>query len=465
MTGEGRRGLLAGHERLLLVLFLASLALVTPYIRGDGNGYYAYVRSIWIDRDLEFGDEYAHADPKFRQAAQNYWKTPAGRTVNPWAPGSVVLWTPFFLLGHGIVLLARAFGAAIPADGFSAPYRWVVAVGSAGYGFAGLLLCRRIALQYFAPRIAFASVLALWAASSVPVYMYFLPMMAHANALFTVSLLVYYWHATRPHRRPRQWFVLGLLAGFSTAVKTETVVFTAIPALALFRVRRQGDPEGRAGFREGGPLLAGFCLGLSPHLIIKTLVYGRPWDTGYEYVLPAFFHPRFVDVLFSSLHGMFSWTPLLLLAAAGFVLFTPKDPEFALALGVPCALLYYLASGWQNLGVAASSFGNRLFVSATVFFTLGLAALLDRLSGRVRFRWLGLGLAGFSLWNALFIVQFGLGLIPRGDYFSWPQMIANQFRVPAIGVRYGSLFLHDREAFIAAIQQRAERQRGAGELQ
>ena len=92
----------AGHERVLLVLFVLSLSLVTPYVRGDGNGYYAYVRSIWIDGDLDFRNEYARADPKFREAEQNWWTTPAGLTVNPWAPGSVVLWTPFFLAGHGV---------------------------------------------------------------------------------------------------------------------------------------------------------------------------------------------------------------------------------------------------------------------------------------------------------------------------------------------------------------------------
>jgi len=34
-----------------------------------------------------------------------------------------------------------------------------------------------------------------------------------------------------------------------------------------------------------------------------------------------------------------------------------------------------------------------------------------------------------------------------------------------IAVRYGGLFFRDREAFIAAIQQRAESQRRAGEVQ
>jgi len=377
----------------------------------------------------------------------------------------VVLWTPFFLAGHGVAVAARALGVDVATDGFSPPYRWAVAVGSAWYGFLGLLLCYRLALAYVAPRIALAAVLGLWAASSLPVYMYFLPTMAQANGMFTVSLLVYFWHRTRGGRRPGQWLLLGLLAGFSAAVKTETIVFLAVPALALLRVRQQGDPAGRADAKTVGLVAAGFAVGLAPHMVIKTLLYGRPWDTGYEYVLPAFLQPRPIEMLFSSLNGMFSWTPILLLATLGFGLFVRKDREFALALGIPCVALYYLASGWQSLGVAASSFGNRPFVSATVFFTLGLAALIEWLTARGRFRWVAVALAGFGVWNVLFIVQFGLGLIPRGDYFPWSRMIANQFRVPLIAVRYGGLFFRDREAFIAAIQQRAESQRRAGEVQ
>ena len=149
-------------------------------------------------------------------------------------------------------------------------------------------------------------------------------------------------------------------------------MFLAVPALALMRVRQQGDPAGRADAKTASLVVAGFAVGFMPHMVIKTLLYGRPWDTGYEELLSVYFYPRPIDALFSSLHGMFSWTPILLFATIGFAFFARKDREFALILGIPCLALYALTSGWQNLGVAASSFGNRLFISATVFFTLGL---------------------------------------------------------------------------------------------
>ncbi len=51
---------------ILLGLFILSLPLVNPYLRGDGNGYYAYLRSAVIDRDFDFENEFRRGDPLFQ---------------------------------------------------------------------------------------------------------------------------------------------------------------------------------------------------------------------------------------------------------------------------------------------------------------------------------------------------------------------------------------------------------------
>ena len=46
---------------LLLAVFLLTLPLVTPRLRGaDEIEYFAYLRSLVFDADLEFGNEYQH---------------------------------------------------------------------------------------------------------------------------------------------------------------------------------------------------------------------------------------------------------------------------------------------------------------------------------------------------------------------------------------------------------------------
>jgi hypothetical protein len=118
------------HERAFLVLFTVTILLINPSIRGDGNGYYAYVRSVVIDHDLCFENEYRRGDPAFVRSSFSSdgrlnldLQLPNGYVRNQWAVGPAVLWGPFFLVAHALVGLLNLLGAAIPADGYSAPYR------------------------------------------------------------------------------------------------------------------------------------------------------------------------------------------------------------------------------------------------------------------------------------------------------------------------------------------------------
>src|SRR5882724_8102079 len=73
----------------LSLLFLLSLAVVNPYVHGDGVGYYAYAQSLIIDHNLQFEDDWRAANPGFlkgrvdasgRVLPQEY--TPTGHLQN-----------------------------------------------------------------------------------------------------------------------------------------------------------------------------------------------------------------------------------------------------------------------------------------------------------------------------------------------------------------------------------------------
>jgi len=59
--------------------------------------------------------------------------------MNRYSRGLALLWSPFFLLAHGIVRAVDAWGGAIPPDGCSPPYLWLCAFGSSLHAFAGPL--------------------------------------------------------------------------------------------------------------------------------------------------------------------------------------------------------------------------------------------------------------------------------------------------------------------------------------
>jgi hypothetical protein len=214
-------------ERLLFILFLLSLPFTNPWVRGDGVGYYAFVRAPLIEHNLDFTHDYQAANHSFRiprlddrGQPKDDFRTSTGHLDNHFTVGPAMLWTPFLLLAHGGVLAARAFGASIAADGFSDPYRFAMAFATALYGFLSLLLTFRLARQYVADRWALLSTIAIWGATGLPVYMYFNPSWSHAHSAFTVALFLWYWHETRFQRSPTQWLLLALLAGLMLNVRS-----------------------------------------------------------------------------------------------------------------------------------------------------------------------------------------------------------------------------------------------------
>src|SRR5205814_9934696 len=109
---------------------------LNPWVRGDGVGYYAYARALLAQHNLDFTADYQHANTSFREGRldesgqpRTDFRTPTGHLENHFTIGPAILWSPFLLIVHGGVLVARAFGSAVPADGFSAPYRFAMAFG------------------------------------------------------------------------------------------------------------------------------------------------------------------------------------------------------------------------------------------------------------------------------------------------------------------------------------------------
>src|SRR5690242_1776401 len=53
------------HLRVLVILFVMTLPLVNPWVRGDGVGYYAYIHALLIHHDLNFESEWRAGNSSF----------------------------------------------------------------------------------------------------------------------------------------------------------------------------------------------------------------------------------------------------------------------------------------------------------------------------------------------------------------------------------------------------------------
>ena len=433
--------------RVLVVLFLSSLPLLNPWIRGDGVGYYALARAPLIEHSLDFSHDYQSANASFRDARvdefgrpRDTFRTPTGHLDNHFAIGPALLWTPFLLLAHLVVLAARALGSSVAADGFSTPYRFAMALATCLYGFFGLLLSFQLARKYVAERWALLATISIWWASSLPVYMYFNPSWSHAHSAFVVSLFLWYWHETRPARSLRQWLVLALITGLMLNVYYPNAMLLAVlvaEALPQYLAALRHAPLALS-FRSLLFHHSLFCavalICLLPTFVTRYVIYGSPFTSGYIPLRAWLWRsPFFFQVLFSSNHGLFTWTPLLFFSLLGLCLFARRRPDVALPLLVAALAFYAFISVYPDWA-GISSFGNRFFGSLTPLFILGLAVLLDSASHlfatrRVPLLLSSALLACFVLWNFGLMFQWGIHLIPVRGPVDFPQMIRNQFTV------------------------------------
>jgi len=443
-------------RRLLVAAFLLTLPLVTPRLRGaDEIEYFAYLRSLAFDGDLDFANEYQHfyaRDPQglagFRETFLERREPATGRPINFAPLGTALLWSPFYLLAHAGVVVARAAGATLPADGFAWPYEAAAGYGSAVYGLLGLLLTHSCLRRWGGvPEPAASwSVLGLWLATPLLYYMTIAPGFSHACSLFAVALVV--WLSARlasaAETSAARWAAVGAAAGLAALVREQDGLFIVIPAgvLALETARRR---------RWGAGLLRVLALGaaalavFSPQLLAYHAINGGFGPSRLVARKMTYASPHFLQVLFDPGHGLFVWSPLLLLATLGLLL---RRREALTALLAVSLLLQIWINGAIESWSQAGAFGSRRFVSATPVFAWGLAALLAAVLVRLRREAVAAALAVFVWWNVSLMVQFGLRLMDR-QRLEWPRVAVNQFReVPPRLGRAAWLFLTDRERLV-----------------
>jgi hypothetical protein len=466
------------HLFVLTFVFVLTLPLVNPLVHGDGVGYYAYLRAPIIQHNLRFEEDWRHANLGFAQwrldsadqlRADQY--TPTGHVDNLFSVGPAILWSPFFLAAHFAVLAADWLGADIPADGFSPPYRVLVAFGTAFYGLCALLLSYALARKYVDASWALLATIGIWLSSSLPVYMYFNPFWSHALSAFVLALFLWYWDRTRPERTLSQWLLLGLISGLAVDVYFLNGIFLLIPCLESLQdyLKDWRSKDRTAFFRLFGSnlaYLATFVFMLIPTFVTRKIIFGGILRFGSYTVLPWNWHaPYWFSVLFSSDHGFLTWTPLLGLALLGLLFPSSSAKWLKPYLILTVVGFFYVISSypyWDGM----SSFGNRFLISLTPIYVLGLAFLLERgsrlfASFRQAYATQGFALSLFALWNLAFIFQWGTHMLPVRGAISWSAMVHNQFvKVPSrVTHSLESYFLHRSEMMQHIEQEDIEQQK------
>jgi hypothetical protein len=446
-------------QRLLAAIFVLTLPLVTPRLRAsDEIEYFVYLPSLVFDHDLEFGNEYQYFYDQSPASLELFKGTflekrepETGRHINFGPIGTAALWSPFYLSAHAGVLVARALGIQVAADGLGRTYVATVGYASALYGFLGFLLIHAALRRFGGVEDTVAGLTAgvLWLATPALYYMTVAPGFSHAASLFVVSLLLWLWLRARGGGGGSvfAWIGVGAVGGLAGLVREQDALFLAAPGLWLvFEAARRRDLVW--GLKRVVALAAAACLAFIPQLLVYQVLTGHLRPSRMVSGKLDYASPHFLQVLFDPGHGLFAWTPLLVVAAVGLAAAAAKRRDGVAALLCVTLLLQVWINGALYTWTQGGAFGSRRFVSATPAFAWGLAVALSALAPRLGRVATAAILAAFVWWNVSLMVQFGLKLMDR-QRLEWPRVAVNQFvEVPPRLARVAWLFFTDRERLV-----------------
>jgi hypothetical protein len=333
-------------KRLFLIIsliyllgFFAHALFLKKNVYGDGIFYYSWVRSIVVDHDINFRNEY-------ERFGVNQIQAPTSLVGNKHSIGPALLWLAPFWWTHQIVR----------GSGYELPYQLHVGATSVFFVLFGLILLYWSLHKLFGQAASLLTTLAIAGATNLLFYGSIDTVNSHgvsffASALFLTFLL------------NRQALSAGLALGFLGSIRHQDIILGII-ALGILQKK------------ELVRFIVGAIVGFLPQLLAWQFLYGIFWNIPY-FAAEGFnlLQPHILEILFSTKFGLFTYSPILILGFFGFLFWRNK-----LRIPIVVAILLQLVaiSSWSTWWQGAS-YGIRMFVGSLPMAAIGIAAMLQHL--------------------------------------------------------------------------------------
>jgi hypothetical protein len=336
MTTFTRR-ILIGIIVCYILGFFAHAYLLKKTVYGDGIFYYSWVRSVVIDRDINFANDYAHfgvIQPK----------TKFGTFGNKYSVGPALFWAPLFSSVH----------TWVRGNGWTLPYQLSVGITSVLAAIAGLVLLTRLLRK--SPGATALTILLIAGATNLLFYGSLDPVNSHALTFFVATVFLSLTLSEKPNS-----FALGIFLALLASIRLQDAVYI----LLLIPIRKHIRVL---------PFLSGCILAFSPQLIAWYALYGtfaNPYLAGGEGF--NIFHANILGVLFAPRNGLFLWTPIVGIGVAGLIYNSKKYWPYLAVWTIELLIVASWGTWWQGTSVS-----GRMFVSTLPIIALGLHMFIER---------------------------------------------------------------------------------------
>ena len=381
------------------MVFVFHYAFSGQAVYGDGIDYWAYLPSVYFDRDVDFENEYKHIYSPENNNSFNPQKAPAvqktsisslGKTVNPHPPGAAVVWFPAFVFADIISFLFN-----LPRNGFADAYQILSGLWTVVIVIFGLAINQRLAYKFTKnKKISILAALSIFIATPLLFYGAYDVLNSHFASFTLVSL---FWYLLIFKKFDvKNALLIGAVIGLATLVRIQEVLLF-IP-LILYLL--WGN---RIYLRNISASIFVFIILITPLLLVWQSIYGRPIPEVY-FLTPE---NRFkFGSLIHPLTGLFSRTPLLLISLFGVKKFIRKDKKIFWLLFIYFILQYLVITyhgGWD-----AAAYGGRMYISTLPLFTILFAFTLKIIKDKWNYRIAIVVVFLFAMINIVSIMSFVL---------------------------------------------------------
>lgn len=336
-----------------------------PFV-SDASVYYCYLEAAFIKHDLTFSYPNSH------------WilPTPTGRYVPKMSMGLAMLYMPIFLVCHVVTLLTGG-----EANGYSPPYAYGMYYGALLFVLWGLWLLRKLLLGWYSEKVTSLTLLAIFLGTNLFYYAIGFNLLTH-GFLFTLFVLLIYATQRLYETKHTKWgFIIGLILGFCTLIRPTSILVGLIPM--LWNCLTWNDVKSRLSYWLHQPLMlsllaVGALLPWIPQLIYWKILAGS--FLYYTYGQEGFNlgKPQLMNVLFSYRKGWLLYTPIMLFALSGILLFYRSKHPLRLPFLIIFPITLYLLSCWWCWWWGGS-FSNRSLVEYYALLAFPMAACINHL--------------------------------------------------------------------------------------
>ena len=421
----------------IAVVYVVSLFSVKNYkygntpIREDAAGYYCYLPSIFIYKDLNSQYLLHYNNSEFMKnhiEEYNYlperwflYRAENGKWVTKFSCGVAVCELPFF----GIAcLLSKIFD--YPVDGYSFFFKLMFKLCTLIFSFLGLYILFKLLRTYFSEVVSSIVVLIIAMATNYYYYASIITGMGHIFNFCFAAALLYNWLIFLENFSIKNFNLSFFLMGMIVLVRPTDCVFAIFLGLLLILEGKLPQFWDFIKTSKLKILISFLCFfaPLSLQMIFWKLAAGKfvfysYGDEGFD-----FLHPHILGGLFSFKKGWLIYTPVMIFAFFGLK-FCKKS--FNISLLITLLIHWWIVFSWWSWWYGGS-FGCRVMILFYPVLALSLGRLLENIKTKKLAYLATFLIAFFMFWNVLQSYQIQKGIL-HYEETNWEMYKNSLFRI------------------------------------